>query len=98
MGFDRKYFGDQVDNLPQDNLPESRNGKPIYNDLNALLEFNAPADYYVAQGYLDTLKKHRERHKGKGNGFGYMVVNEPSIENPYSNAILATGGSGKERT
>jgi DNA (cytosine-5)-methyltransferase 1 len=97
MGFDRKYFGDQVDNLPQDNLPESRNGKPIYNDLNALLEFNAPADYYVAQGYLDTLKKHRERHKGKGNGFGYMVVNEPSIENPYSNAILATGGSGKER-
>ena len=97
MGFDRKYFGDQVDNLPQDNLPESRNGKPIYNDLNALLEFNAPADYYVAQGYLDTLKKHRERHKGKGNGFGYMDLNEPSIENPYSNAILATVGSGKER-
>ena len=26
-----------------------------------------------------------------------MVVNEPGIENPYSNAILATGGSGKER-
>lgn len=97
MGFDRKYFGDQVDNLPQKNLPEKREGNPIYKDLNDLLEFNAPQEFYVAQGYLDTLKKHRSRHEGKGNGFGYMVVNEPSIENPYSNAILATGGSGKER-
>ena len=26
-----------------------------------------------------------------------MIVNSPDIENPISNAILATGGSGKER-
>lgn len=97
MGFDRKYYGNCVDNLPRKELPDKREEKPIYRDLNELLELKAPAEYYVAQGYLDTLKNHRDRHKGKGNGFGYMVVNEPGIENPYSNAILATGGSGKER-
>lgn len=97
MGFDRKYYGDVVDSLPTKELPCKRETEPIYKDLNELLEFKAPAEYYIAQGYLDTLKKHRGRHEGKGNGFGYMVVNEPSIINPYSNAILATGGSGKER-
>ncbi|SHE90308.1 DNA (cytosine-5)-methyltransferase 1 [Tissierella praeacuta DSM 18095] len=97
MGFDERYYGDAVHKLPIEQLPLERKRGPIYENLNSLLEFNAPAEYYVAQGYLDTLKKHRQRHEGKGNGFGYMVVNEPHIENPYSNAILATGGSGKER-
>lgn len=97
MGFDERYYGDLVHRLPVEQLPLERERGPIYKDLNCLLEFNAQEEYYVAQGYLETLKKHRQRHEGKGNGFGYMVVNEPHIENPYSNAILATGGSGKER-
>ena len=96
MGFDRKHYGVHADYLPN-RLPTNRPGSPLYTDLNDLLDFNAPCDFYIAQGYLDTLKKHRSRHEGKGNGFGYMVVNEPAIEKPYSNAILATGGSGKER-
>ncbi|MDE7137829.1 MAG: DNA cytosine methyltransferase, partial [Ruminococcus sp.] len=37
------------------------------------------------------------RHESKGNGFGYKIVNLPKIVSPISNAILATGGSGKER-
>lgn len=97
MGFDTQFYGEATEELSSFKLPESRDGAPIYNDLNDLLEFKAPKEFYVAQGYLDTLKNHRNRHEGKGNGFGYMVVNEPGIENPYSNAILATGGSGKER-
>jgi len=97
IGFDRKFFADAVDNLPIKELPKTRSSAPIYKDLNDLIEFNAEPEYYMAQGYLDTLKKHRERHEGKGNGFGYIVVNEPGIENPISNAILATGGSGRER-
>lgn len=76
---------------------KKREKEYIYKDLNELLEFKAPVNYYVAEGYLETLKKHKERHGEKGNGFGYMVVNAPGIKNPYSNAILATGGSGKER-
>jgi len=51
----------------------------------------------MAAGYLETLIKHRERQESKGYGFGYRVVNEPSIQNPVANTLLATGGSGRER-
>lgn len=95
MGFSREYFGDYVDCLPN-TLPEKRK-TPIYNDLNDLLEMNAPDKYFLSSGYVETLERHKARHEGKGNGFGYRIVNLPEIEHPISNAILATGGSGKER-
>lgn len=95
MGFSRGYFGDSVDSLPN-TLPEKRK-TPIYNDLNDLLEMNADDKYFLSSGYVETLERHKARHEGKGNGFGYRIVNLPEIEHPISNAILATGGSGKER-
>lgn len=95
MGFSRDYYGDSVDSLPN-TLPEKRK-TPIYNDLNDLLEMNAPDKYFLSSGYVETLERHKARHEGKGNGFGYRIVNLPEIEHPISNAILATGGSGKER-
>lgn len=95
MGFNRDYYGNMVDNLPNE-LPFNRKEK-IYNNLNDLLEMNADDKYFLSSGYLETLKKHKVRHESKGNGFGYKIVNLPEIENPISNAILATGGSGKER-
>ena len=95
MGFSRDYYGDSVDSLPN-TLPEKRK-TPIYNDLNDLLEMNADDKYFLSSGYVETLERHKARHEGKGNGFGYRIVNLPEIEHPISNAILATGGSGKER-
>lgn len=95
MGFDRKRFGDIVDSLPNE-TPSARKGK-LYKDLNDLLEMNADDKYFLSEGYVATLERHRARHEGKGNGFGYKIVNLPEIESPVSNAILATGGSGKER-
>lgn len=95
MGFDRKYYGACVDNLPNE-LPTKRKDK-IYEDLNELLEMNADDKYFLSSGYLDTLERHKARHESKGNGFGYKIVNSPEIKSPVSNAILATGGSGKER-
>lgn len=95
MGFSRAYYGDSVDNLPNE-LP-TRRKTPIYNDLNDLIELNADDKYFLSSGYVETLERHRARHESKGNGFGYKIVNLPEIENPVSNAILATGGSGKER-
>lgn len=94
MGFSRKRFGDKVDGLPNQ-LPTSRD--KIYEDLNELLEMNADDKYFLSSGYLETLERHRSRHESKGNGFGYKIVNLPEIDHPVSNAILATGGSGKER-
>lgn len=97
VGFDRKRYGALIDNLSMKEIPKERRGEPLYSDLNDLLEFKASKEYYLASGYLQTLKNHKNRHKGKGNGYGYIVVNEPDIESPVSNALLATGGSGKER-
>ncbi len=95
MGFSRKHFGDAVDDLPNE-LPTERKEK-IYKDLNDLLEMNADDKYFLSSGYVETLERHKARHESKGNGFGYKIVNLPEIESPVSNAILATGGSGKER-
>lgn len=95
MGFSREHWGDEVDNLPNI-LPEKRE-KAIYTDLHDLLEMNAEPEFFLASGYVATLERHKARHESKGNGFGYKIVNLPEIENPVSNALLATGGSGKER-
>ena len=95
MGFDRKLFVQGIDDV-QDILPEKREQK-LYKDLNDLLEMNADDKYFLSEGYVATLERHKARHEGRGNGFGYKIVNLPEIKEPVSNAILATGGSGKER-
>jgi len=75
-------------------LPQ-RSTDVIYKNLYDVLQSSVDGRYYLSSAYLNTLKKHKSKHEGKGNGFGYIVVNEG--ENPISNTILATGGSGKER-
>lgn len=97
MGFDKETFNEKIENLPYVELPRVRGKDPIINSLSDAIERGTSKEFYVAQGYLNTLKKHRDRHKNKGNGFGYMVLNLPGEEKQYSNALLATGGSGKER-
>lgn len=96
VGFDKKRYNKNIDDIPDKSLPEKREVS-IYQDLNDLIEYKAEKKYYLAQGYLDTLKQHKENHSKKGNGFGYEVVNKKDKKYLYSNAILATGGSGKER-
>ena len=96
MAFDRQRYGTDA-LLGIENLLPIENDWYLYEDLNELLEFHAEPKYYMASGYLDTLIRHREREHNKGNGFGYRVVNEPGIEHPVANTIMATGGSGKER-
>ena len=50
------------------------------------------AKYYVSTVYLQSLINHKERHKAKGNGFGYEIRNV----NGKANAIVC-GGMGRER-
>jgi DNA (cytosine-5)-methyltransferase 1 len=95
----RTYImGFRADLIPHgyrfDELPTKRE-KPIFNNLYELLEDNVSAKYYLSEQYIKTLEKHKANHKSKGNGFGFKIVNMG--ENPISNTILATGGSGKER-
>lgn len=95
IGFDRERFKPEKLALLHGELPTGR--KQLYKDLNELLEQNVAPKYYMASGYFETLVKHRARQEERGYGFGYRIVNEPDIEHPIANTILATGGSGKER-
>ena len=51
-----------------------------------------PTKYYLSTQYLDTLRKHKERHESKGNGFGYEVIADDAIAN-----AIVVGGMGRER-
>lgn len=96
IGFDTERFSpQQLSKLPTE-MPKC-GSKQIYEDLNAVLEHNVMARYYLGSGYLETLVKHRERQEKKGYGFGYRIANAPDIEKPVANTLLATGGSGRER-
>lgn len=75
--------GDAVDVLPNE-LPTT-SPEILYKDLNDVLEKQAEPRYYMAQGYFDTLVKHKKRNEQNGNGFGYRIVNDESIENPIAN-------------
>jgi DNA (cytosine-5)-methyltransferase 1 len=48
--------------------------------------------YYLSDKYYTSMKKHKERHKAKGNGFGYEIKSDDEV----ANAIVC-GGMGKER-
>ena len=95
MAFSKRKYGNAIKLLNQQ-LPLTGNSV-IYKDVFEILDYGVDDKYYMAQGYLDTLKAHRERNHKKGNGFGYCVVNQNREEHPIAYTILATGGSGKER-
>ena len=95
MAFSKKKYGKAIRRL---NMQLPFAGKrTVFKDVNEVLEKNVDDKYYMSQGYLDTLKRHKTRNSEKGNGFGYCVVNQSDKEHPIANTILATGGSGKER-
>lgn len=95
MAFSREIYGNAVEELPN-NLP-IKSDEVIFQDVNAILEQNVAAHYYMSAQYLQTLVNHRARQQANGNGFGYCVVNDPNRNPQIANTIMATGGSGKER-
>lgn len=55
-------------------------------------ETEVSVKYYLSTVYLDTLRKHKQRHESKGNGFGYEIIPDDGI----ANAVVC-GGMGRER-
>ena len=96
IAFDRELYGNLVDLIPNE-LPRKRSGPDIFKSVDDILEPRVDIHYYMSATYLETLEKHAETQKSRGNGFGYCIVNSPDREKKYANTILATGGSGKER-
>lgn len=95
IAFDKLRYGNAIKHLPSSIPTES--SEVIFPDVSSVLEDDPDIRYYMASGYLETLKRHRERQRRNGNGFGYCIVNQPGRKSKISNAVLATGGSGKER-
>lgn len=95
MAFNKQLYGNAIKLLNMQ-MPTSGR-KTIFEDVNAILDPVVDDFYYMSQGYLNTLKKHKLRNQKKGNGFGYCVVNQKPEKHPIANTILATGGSGRER-
>ncbi|EFR42627.1 DNA cytosine methyltransferase [Dialister micraerophilus] len=48
--------------------------------------------YYLSETYLNSLIKHKERQKAKGNGFGYEIRQMDSVA-----GAIVCGGMGRER-
>jgi len=57
-----------------------------------ILEKHVPLKYYISKVRLAGMKKHKARHKAKGNGFGYDVLNLDGVSK-----ALVVGGMGRER-
>lgn len=56
-------------------------------------EKNVPeTKYFLSTQYLQTLVNHKARHEGKGNGFGYEIIQDDGIAN-----AIVVGGMGRER-
>ena len=51
-----------------------------------------PTKYFLSKQYIQTLKNHKARHEGKGNGFGYEIIPDDGIAN-----AIVVGGMGRER-
>lgn len=71
-------------------FPEGKNSDTKIKDI--MEEDVVSVKYYLSNTYLETLKKHRERHEAKGNGFGYEIRDV----NGQAGAIVC-GGMGRER-
>ena len=58
-----------------------------------IMETDVPsAKYYLSDVYLNTLIKHKERHKALGHGFGYEIRDTDGIA-----GAIVCGGMGRER-
>lgn len=97
MGFDKEYFKDKIDLIDNLELPEKRERPAVFETVDDILETDVDPKYFASEGYIQSMINHRDRHAGKGNGFGFIIVNDPERKIRISNAVLATGGSGKER-
>lgn len=71
-------------------FPKSSGRQTIIKDI--IEEKVVSSKYYLSTTYLESLKRHKERHMAKGNGFGYEIRDNESIA-----GAIVCGGMGRER-
>ncbi len=77
-------------NISEFTYPQPTGRKVRFADVKE--ENVVPTKYYLSNQYLQTLVNHKARHEGKGNGFGYEIIDDSGIAN-----AIVVGGMGRER-
>jgi DNA (cytosine-5)-methyltransferase 1 len=78
IGFDRHVFGDD----PGFSFPEpDERPQPKLRDI---LEEEAPETYTLSQHLWDYLREYAAKHRAKGNGFGYSLIDPDGISRTLS--------------
>lgn len=71
-------------------FPAGHNSNTTIRDI--MEDKEVSVKYYLSTTYIDTLRRHKERHAAKGNGFGYEIRDLDG----KAGAIVC-GGMGRER-
>ncbi len=71
-------------------FPNTTDSTKVIADI--LEEGEVSVKYYLSTTYISTLRRHKERHLAKGNGFGYEIRPLNSIA-----GAIVCGGMGRER-
>ena len=77
-------------NINEFDYPKLVKEKMAFEDIKE--EKEVSVKYYLSTQYQATLRNHKERHKNKGNGFGYEIIKDDQCAN-----AIVVGGMGKER-
>lgn len=77
VGFNIKFFGENI----SFEFPNPRNKKK---ELGSILEKKVDNKYILSDHLWNYLQNYAEKHKQKGNGFGFGLVNESSIARTLS--------------
>lgn len=71
-------------------FPEKTDDTKVIKDI--IEEEEVSPKYYLSTAYLRSLRRHKERHASKGNGFGYEIRAIDSVA-----GAIVCGGMGRER-
>lgn len=61
--------------------PEPTNTQARFRDVKEPVAVDVK--YYLSQKYWQTLVDHKERHRTKGNGFGYEIIGDDDVANTF---------------
>lgn len=71
-------------------FPTHAGHKKVIGDI--LEDAPIPSKYYLSDVYLETLRRHKQRHEAAGHGFGYVVRGLDEVA-----GAIVCGGMGRER-
>lgn len=85
VGFDSERYGKDLSFT----IPLKPEGNYVYKTLDTIISDSADSKYTLSAGTWEALKRHKQKHKDKGNGFGYTLLPFPITPNTITATISA---------